>query len=67
MPLEDTDKLRLMVHNQVYRKMLGDSAWVQESLVSAAIAREAREKADVGARVQLPGRSGTSRCRRPRA
>jgi hypothetical protein len=37
-----------MVHNQVYRKMLGDSAWVQESLVSATIAREAREKADVG-------------------
>ncbi len=47
-PLEDRDKLRLMVHNQVYRKMLGDSAWVQESLVSAAIAKEAREQADVG-------------------
>ena len=28
------DKLRLMVHNNVYQKMLGDSAWVQESLVS---------------------------------
>lgn len=42
-PLEDSDKLRLMVHNNVYQKMLGDSAWVQESLVSAAIAREARE------------------------
>ena len=36
-----------MVHNHVYRKMLGDSAWVQESLVSAAIAREAREQADL--------------------
>jgi hypothetical protein len=47
-PLEDTDKLRLMVHNNVYRKMLGDSAWVQESLVSAAIAKEARQQADVG-------------------
>ena len=47
-PLEDRDKLRLMVHNQVYRKMLGDSAWVQESLVSAAIAFEARQQADVG-------------------
>jgi hypothetical protein len=47
-PLEDRDKLRLMVHNNVYQKMLGDSAWVQESLVSAAIAREARETADVG-------------------
>ena len=38
-PLEDSAKLRLMVHNNVYRKMLGDSAWVQESLVSATIAR----------------------------
>ena len=47
-PLEDRDKLRLMVHNNVYRKMLGDSAWVQESLVSAAIAAEARQSADVG-------------------
>ncbi len=47
-PLEDREKLRLMVHNQVYRKMLGDSAWVQESLVSAAIAKEARQAADVG-------------------
>ena len=53
-PLEDSDKLRLMVHNNVYRKMLGDSAWVQESLVSAAIAKEAREKADAGPRLQLP-------------
>ena len=34
-PLEESDKLRLMVHNNVYRKMLGDSAWVQESLVGA--------------------------------
>ncbi len=47
-PLEDRDKLRLMVHNQVYRQMLGDTAWVQESLVSAAIAFEARQQADVG-------------------
>lgn len=46
-PLEDAEKLRLMVHNNVYRKMLGDSAWVQESLVSAAIAKEAREKANI--------------------
>src|SRR5271157_4806505 len=47
-PLEDRDKLRLMVHNRVYQNMLGDSAWVQESLVSAAIAFEARQQADVG-------------------
>ena len=46
-PLEDSDKLRLMVHNNVYRKMLGDSAWVQESLVSAAIAAEARQSANL--------------------
>jgi hypothetical protein len=46
-PLEDSAKLRLMVHNNVYRKMLGDSAWVQESLVSAAIAKEARESANI--------------------
>jgi hypothetical protein len=46
-PLDDYDKLRLMVHNQVYRKMLGDSQWVQESLVSAVIAKEAREKANI--------------------
>ena len=46
-PLEESDKLRLMVHNNVYRKMLGDSAWVQESLVSAAIASEARQSANL--------------------
>ncbi len=46
-PLEDSEKLRLMVHNNVYQKMLGDSAWVQESLVSAAIAKEARESANL--------------------
>jgi hypothetical protein len=46
-PLDDPNQLSLFVHNNVYRKMLGDSAWVQESLVSAAIAREAREQADL--------------------
>ena len=46
-PLEDSDKLRVMVHNQVYRKMLGDAGWVQESLVSAAIASEARQSANL--------------------
>ena len=67
-PLEDSAKLRLMVHNNVYRKMLGDSAWVQESLVSAAIAKEARQTADVGHAFnfqvtwdqQMPTASGTS-------
>jgi hypothetical protein len=46
-PLEDSNKLSLMVHNQVYRKMLGDAGWVQESLVSATIAAAARESADL--------------------
>ena len=46
-PLEDSDKLRLMVHNNVYQKMLGDSAWVQESLVSATIAKSARTDANL--------------------
>ncbi len=66
-PLEDREKLRLMVHNNVYQKMLGDSAWVQESLVSAAIAKEAREVADVGHAFnfqviwdqQMPSQSGS--------
>jgi hypothetical protein len=47
-PLEDSDKLRLMVHNNVYRKMLGDAAWVQESLVSAVIAEPSRRRGDLG-------------------
>ncbi len=47
-PLEDSERLRLMVHNNVYRKMLGDSAWVQESLVSAMIAEPARRRGDLG-------------------
>jgi hypothetical protein len=46
-PLDDSSKLSLMVHNQVYRKMLGDAGWVQESLVSATIAAAAREQADL--------------------
>ncbi len=44
-PLEDAQKLKLMVHNNVYQKMLSDTLWVQESIVSAAIAKEARENA----------------------
>ncbi len=42
-PLQDSDKLHLAVHNQVYRKMIGDNAWTQESLVSAMIAEQARK------------------------
>jgi len=46
-PLEDSTKLSLLVHNRVYQKMLGDAGWVQESLVSASIAAAAREEADL--------------------
>jgi hypothetical protein len=46
-PLEDADKLRLMCHNRVYQKMLGDDEWVRENVVSALIATEARTKASI--------------------
>lgn len=46
-PLEDPNDLSLFCHNNVYRKMLGDSAWVQENIVSAAIAEKAREQAQL--------------------
>lgn len=46
-PLDDPNMLSMFCHNNVYRRMLGDSAWVQESLVSAAIAEKARETADL--------------------
>ena len=59
-PLEDRDKLRLMVHNQVYRKMLGDSAWVQESLVSRGDRLRGSPAGRRGTCVQLPGRLGSA-------
>ena len=43
-PLDDPNQLSLFCHNNTYRKMLGDSAWVQENIVSAAIAEKAREQ-----------------------
>jgi len=46
-PLDDPDKLRMCVHNRVYQKMLGDAGWVQESLVAAAIAQQARTTASL--------------------
>jgi hypothetical protein len=42
-PMEDASKMHLAVHNQVYRNMIGDTAWTQESLVGIAIAQQARE------------------------
>jgi hypothetical protein len=42
-PLDDPGMLHLAVHNSVHRNILLDNAWTQESLVSAAIAKEARE------------------------
>jgi hypothetical protein len=41
-PLENSNDLALLVHNNVYQKMLGDPQWVQENIASAMIAREAR-------------------------
>jgi len=66
-PLDDPAQLSLFCHNNVYRKMLGDTAWVQESLVSAAIAKQAREQADLANAFnfrptwdqQMPTASGT--------
>lgn len=46
-PMRDTEKLHLCVHNQVLRNMLGDAAWTQENIVSAMIAIQAREKAEL--------------------
>jgi hypothetical protein len=42
-PMRDNSKLHLAVHNQVFRNMIGDNAWTQESLVGIAIAQQARE------------------------
>jgi hypothetical protein len=44
-PMESPDDLALLVHNRVMRKMFGDSAWVQENIVGAAIAEKARTQA----------------------
>lgn len=41
-PLNSADDLSLFVHNNAYRRMLADSAWVQESLVGRGIAETAR-------------------------
>lgn len=46
-PLSDPSKLHLAAHNQVYRKMLGDTAWTQESLVGIVIAQQAREQGKI--------------------
>ena len=66
-PLEDRDKLRLMVHNQVYRQMLGDSAWVQESLVSARRSPSRRTSRPMWVMRSTSRSSGISRCPRRRA
>ncbi len=43
--MSDPDDLSLFVHNQVQRKMFADSAWVQENIISAAVAEKARTQA----------------------
>jgi hypothetical protein len=44
---DDQSKMHLLVHNQVYRNMLTDSAWVQENIVGIGIAEAARERGDL--------------------
>jgi hypothetical protein len=46
-PLEDRENLNLLVHNNVYRKMMGDTNWMQESIVSATIAAAIRQEAKI--------------------
>ena len=66
-PMNDSSKLHLAVHNQVYRNMIGDTAWTQESLVGIAIAQQARETGKLANTFnftpvwdqQMPSASGT--------
>lgn len=44
-PMEDPNDLALLVHNTVQKNMFADSAWVQENIISAAIAEKARTEA----------------------
>jgi hypothetical protein len=43
-PMNNSNDLSILMHNQVYQGMLSQSQWVQENIVSAMIAREAREE-----------------------
>lgn len=47
-PLENGNDLSLLVHNQVFSNMMQDPQWVQESLVGAQLAQQAREEARIG-------------------
>ena len=47
-PLEESNNLSVLVHNQVYSNMMQDPQWVQESLVGAQLAQQAREEARIG-------------------
>lgn len=66
-PMDDPNMLSLFVHNNVYRKMLSDSAWVQENIISAAVAEKAREQGKLSSAFnfepiwdqQMPTASGT--------
>ena len=65
--MRDSAKLHLAVHNSVYRNMLQDNAWTQESLVGIAIAQQARETGKLAKSFnfqpvwdqQMPSASGT--------
>jgi hypothetical protein len=66
-PMRDSSKMHLAVHNAVYRNMIGDTAWTQESLVGIAIAQQARETGKLANTFnftpvwdqQMPSASGT--------
>lgn len=66
-PLDEQTDLTLAVHNRVMQKMFADSAWVQENIVSAEIARAARTTGklanaynfDVAWDQQMPTASGS--------
>ena len=47
-PVQDSDKMRLAVHPDVYANLLTNSAWVQESMVGRLIADPARRDAWLG-------------------
>jgi hypothetical protein len=46
-PVDDTENMRLLVHNNNYRRMLTDNAWTQENQVGAMQAEQARQRANV--------------------
>lgn len=46
-PMDDGDKLKLLVHNDVYANMLNDDDWVRENVVGELIAARARTEGKI--------------------